>query len=140
MKSALFLLCVPVLMLSGCGSAAPPCVTSFSLGVSAVNSSGAAKTTGSADHTMPAPGNQQQFNATSAPSVVSGTCAVPALVSLVRPQWTTSDAIDSSISSANDATNGLATCMGTTLTPATITATLTSGGVTRTATTTLTCF
>ena len=129
-------------VLAGCSSApaTPACVTSFSLQVSAVNADGSAKAAGSADHTQPAPASQQQFTAFSGTTLVSGQCAVAALLAAVHPQWTTSDAIDISISSANDATNGLATCLGTTLAPATITATLTSGGVTKTSTSSLTCY
>ncbi len=125
----------------GCASApTPACVTSFSLQVGAVDAIGAAKAVGSADHTQVAPGNQQQYRAFSGPTVVSGQCAVPALGKQVHPQWTTSDAVDVSISSADDASNGLATCLGATLQPATLTATLTADGMTKTTSTTLTCY
>ena len=123
----------------GCASA-PACVTSFSLQVGAVDANGAAKAAGNADHTQATPGNQQQYRASSGPTVVSGQCALPALVKLVHPQWTTSDAVDISISSADDATNGLATCLGATLQPATLTATYTANGTTKTTSTTLTCY
>ena len=124
----------------GCGAAPnQACVTSFSLQAGPVNANGSSALTGQADHNAAAPGNQQQFAAHSGEVVISGACAETALIASVRPQWTTSDAIDVTISSANDLTNGLAVCTGTTLTPATITATYTSGATTKTATSSLTC-
>ena len=136
---ALFLVTalVPVTaVLAGCGTAA-----SCSL-ANVVDVSPAVAT---ADHMTFAPGDQQQFNASSSlkPSATSsGSCAVPALSVKLTPTWTVSDPINVKISSAQDATNGLATCISTTKSPVTVTAlgTLTAGGVTQTlGTATLTC-
>ena len=138
MKTALtMLVACASLGLAGCGTATPPCVTSFSLVVGPQNTSGSSL--GIADHTLPAPGDQQLFTAYSGETIVSGQCAVPDLLAPVHPQWTTSDAVDITISSANDTTNGLATCNGATLTPAVITATYTQGTTSKTASSTLTC-
>ena len=131
-----------LLVLTGCGStASTACVSSFNLnvGVSNPGTAGSSQTSGVADHTLAAPGNQQQFSAYAPEVVVSGQCAVPQVVAPVRPQWTVSDMMDVTISSANDATNGLATCVGTTLTPATVTATYAEGPTTKSASGTLTC-
>ncbi len=126
-------------LLAGCGAASTPaCVESFSL--SAAPQSAPSPTAGGvADHNAKAPGNQQQFLASSGVEVVSGRCAVPAVIAIVHAQWTVSDNIDVQISSAADQTNGLATCIGATLAPATVTASYTQGGVTKTSSTTLTC-
>ncbi len=139
MKTALTMLAVGAsLGLAGCGTApTQACVTSFSLGAEPQSESGSSM--GLANHALPAPGNQQQFIAFTGQVVVSGQCASTNVLASVRPQWSTSDAIDVSISSANDGTNGLATCTGATLSPAVITATYTQGTTTKTAISTLTC-
>ena len=126
-------------LLAGCGTAAPPaCVESFTLSAGPADAS-SPTAGGIADHNAAAPGNQQQFLASSGIQVVSGQCAVPALIAVVHAQWTVSDNIDVQISSAQDQTNGLATCSGATLSPAIVTATYTEAGVTKFATSTLTC-
>ena len=66
---------------------------------------------GSADHNAPAPANQQQFIAGSGATESVPGCGVPQVIKLVHPQWTTSDSVDVQISSADDATNWLATCV-----------------------------
>ena len=126
-------------VLTGCGVAAPPaCVESFTLSAGPQDAS-SPTAGGIADHNAAAPGNQQQFLAASGIQVVSGQCAVPQLGVIVHAQWTVSDNIDVQISSAQDQTNGLATCTGATLAPATVTATYTEAGVTKSASSTLTC-
>ena len=87
------------------------------------------------------PGDQQQFTAASGYTLSSksGSCATPALLQLVHPVWSSSAPLHISISSADDATNGLATCNGATSGPVTLTATSGSGKSAITATATLTC-
>ena len=90
------------------------------------------------DHAASPPGNQEQFGAYAGALSGSG-CAVPQIVSPVRAVWAVSDSGNVHISSANDTTNGLATCVGTTNGAATITATYTQYGFTETAATQITC-
>ena len=120
-----------VLAASGCGSQGPACLTSFNLSINAQAATPV--------HGTVAPGDQQKFTAYSAPTLVSGACAVPALVASVNATWTTSDPMNTQVDSSPGTTNGLATCLGSTTVPATLTATVTSGVTTRTATATLTC-
>jgi hypothetical protein len=94
--------------------------------------------TGTADHTQAAPGDQVKFASTVAPTAPPG-CAVPQWLLLASSTWTSTDAKDIQISSANDATNGLATCVGPTNGAATVTATFTLGGNTVSGTSSLTC-
>ncbi|MBB5056226.1 hypothetical protein HDF16_000895 [Granulicella aggregans] len=126
-------------VLTGCGAAAPCTYTS------AVTISPAV---GAADHLAVAPGDQQQFSALSQrePTTASAGCAVPTAnptnVTKLTPAWTVSDSTNVKISSAQDATNGLATCIGTTKSTVTVTAlgALTAGGATKAlGTATLTC-
>lgn len=79
-----------------------------------------------ADHTAAAPGNQQKFSATEAPTASPG-CVVPLTIVLLTPAWTSSDPLDVTVSSAPDQTNGLATCVNSTAAPVTLTATGGSG-------------
>jgi len=62
-----------------------------------------------ADHNAPSPGNQVQFSTS---STVSGNCP---LIADTLGTWSTSDPGNTSISGT-----GLATCLGATTTPATI--------------------
>ena len=122
-------------LLVGCGGA-PPCSYTKVVSVSPA--------VVSADHMAVAPGDQQQFSALSQelPTANSSGCAVPNVIAKLTPTWTVSDSINVKISSAQDATNGLATCIGATKSPVTVTAlgTLAAGGATQTlATATLTC-
>ena len=64
-----------------------------------------------ADHTAAAPGNQVQFRAESSPGNTNPSCPVPTYILNVHAQWTSSDP-NVTVSSADDATNGLATCVG----------------------------
>ncbi len=67
---------------------------------------------------------------------------MPNVIAKLTPTWTVSDTVNVKISSAQDATNGLATCIGTTKSPVTVTAlgALTAGGATQMlGTATLTC-
>jgi hypothetical protein len=127
-------------VMTGCGAAAP-CTYS--------NVPTVSPAVASVDHLAVAPGDQQQFSAFSQrePTPASAGCAVPATanptnITKLTPAWTVSDSTNVKISSAQDATNGLATCIGATKSPVTVTAigSLTPGGATQTlATATLTC-
>jgi hypothetical protein len=91
-----------------------------------------------ADHMAPAPGNQVQFYAFPQEQL-KGDCAVPAVIAPAQATWTVSDNVNVQISSAKDQTNGLATCVGATAVPATVTATVTLDGFTKSATSTISC-
>ena len=96
-----------------------------------------------ADHSAAAPGNEERFVATERSTSIPG-CPVPAvaaitIVPVIYPAWTSSDPVDVTVSSAPDATNGLATCVNATLTPVTLTATEGSGVTAQLASATLTC-
>jgi hypothetical protein len=95
--------------------------------------------TATADHLAAAPGNQQQFVSIIAPTDSPAGCPLPQWLLSAHPAWTSSDAIDIQISSANDATNGTAVCMGPTQGAATLKATYMFGSQTFTSTSTLTC-
>ncbi len=87
---------------------------------------------GSVDSTATAPSNQAQFQASASFIVTqqgSGFCAIPAIGQLLHPQWTNPDPVHITISSADDSTNGLATCNGATAGPVTLTATEPSGTI-----------
>ncbi len=119
-------------VLAGCGSQNPTCAGNSP--VLAV-----APATATADHTATAPGNQQQFIATSRPAAAGPDCAVPNVIEELKPTWTVSDTLHVSISNANDATNGVATCLGPTTGAATVTATVGSGASVTKLTASLTC-
>jgi hypothetical protein len=108
-------------------------VVGLDLGVSAAAGQAAV-----ADHMAKAPGNQVQFYAYPQ-TELKGECAVPAILAPAQAQWTVSDSINVQISSARDQTNGLATCVGATSAPATVTASVTEDGFTKSATATITC-
>ena len=100
---------------------------------------GAATDSNSApDHTAAPPGNQELFQAGIGSDFGPG-CVTPQVEALTRAQWTVSDPINTSISSANDSTNGLATCLGATTGNATVSATLKSGTLTQTMSTPIVC-
>jgi hypothetical protein len=117
--------------LVGCGAGSPNCVYSTYLELS--------PKTATADHSAAAPGNQQQFTSESGETAKGTDCAVPLVVEQVRPVWTNPEPLEISISSANDSTNGLATCLAATNGPITLTATTGSGKSAATATASLTC-
>ena len=94
---------------------------------------------GTAKHSVAAPGNEQRFTATEDFTGGTGGCPVPAVVPVILPAWTSSDPVDVTVSSALDATNGLATCVNATLAPVTLTATEGSGTTALTASVTMTC-
>lgn len=133
MRSRLLLGALSVL-LAGCGAAPPSCtVVGLNLGVMpAVGQSAVA------DHMATAPGNQVQFYAYPQEEL-KGDCAVPAVLGPAPATWTVSDNVNVKISSAKDQTNGLATCVGATAAPATVTATVTQAGFTASATATISC-
>lgn len=121
-------------LLAGCGAAPPTCtVTGLNLSVSTLGEQPAV-----ADHMAPAPGNQVQFYAFPQEQL-KGDCAVPAVMASAQATWTVSDSVNVKISSAKDQTNGLATCVGATAAPATVTATLTLDGFTKSAIASLSC-
>lgn len=125
---------LPLCGLPGCGAGPGTTCTDFyvlTIGPpSAVVSSSAAP-----------PGNQGQFAAeiTLAPS--GPNCAVSAVAMRAYPAWTNPDPTHITISSAADATNGLAVCKGPTAGPVTLTASTPSNTSSQplTATVQLTC-
>jgi len=73
----------------------------------------------SADHSAAAPGNQASFNVGFVPPFPTG-CAVPAIVqNPANFTWVSSDPVNAPISNVA-ATAGVATCVGPTTVPATI--------------------
>ena len=70
---------------------------------------------------------------------LKGSCAIPALARVVYVPWTNPDPLHISISSANNSSNGLATCIGPTDGPVSLTATDAGPNNTATATVQLTC-
>ena len=97
---------------AGCGGGDPPCSPIPGVRVSPQSAT--------VDHQAAPPGNSQKFLAF---GVASAGCVVP-LSNLLNVTWSVSDTTNVSISNANDATFGTATCLGATSGPATITATL----------------
>ncbi|HWR15062.1 MAG TPA: Ig-like domain-containing protein [Terriglobales bacterium] len=85
--------------------------------------------TGSANHTSIAPGNQLQFTAKW--TITGNDQGCYYMQAMPSVTWTTSDAVNTTISAT-----GLATCVNATSQPATITATEVNG---QKATATLTC-
>lgn len=102
---------------AGCGVVSKTCPTALV----AVDPAAA-----TADHLAAPPGDQQGFLATESPAGVSindgASCAVPQYVAGLSPNWTVSDTINVKISSAQDDTNGVATCIGATKGAVTLTA------------------
>ncbi len=93
-----------------------------------------------ADHMVAAPGNQVQFSvASSAPNgrQDSGSCAFSQICQ-GAPMWTSSDPVNAPISNAAGSV-GVATCVGTTAVPVTITASFYCGRPVYTGETTMTC-
>ena len=66
-----------------------------------------------ANHTAAPPGNQVQFVAMAAPTAPAG-CAVPLWIARVYGTWSNPDPAAITISSASDATNGIAICKAAT--------------------------
>ena len=130
--------CLAVLcggLLTGCGTGVPAkCVpTGFAMLVLPKDPNAVP------DHTAKSPGNQEAFEAGLGSLVGPEPCIFHDLYQSVPAQWTTSDPQDVSISSASDATNGVATCLSTTKAGATVTATLTSDGFTETRSVPISC-
>ena len=125
-------LCLPGLL---CGCATAPgggsCTVTTVLAVSPAS--------GTADHSAAAPGNQQKFSAVESFSSITSGCAVPLVVPVVYPAWTSSDPVDVTVSSAADSTNGLATCVNAALAPVTLTASVGTGATAQAKTVTLAC-
>jgi hypothetical protein len=94
--------------------------------------------TATIDHSSPAPGNQQAFNA----FTNNNGCAAPGVFLVVRytdAVWSSSDPTDAPISNMAGATYGVATCLNAINGPVTITATRTSSGQTLVGKATLMC-
>ena len=136
MRAAIVLcgFCASVL-LAGCaasGSTGQTCTNGLLLKLTPMDAT--------ADHAQAAPANQVKFAASVYPTASPPGCAVPQWVFLATPQWTSTDAKDIQIdSSANAQTNGLATCVGATDGPATLTASFTFSNTLLTQTASLTC-
>jgi hypothetical protein len=106
----------------GCASAGPQCRVGPELS--------AFPFVATADSTQKSPGNQQRFQSSVRNVVLqqgSGFCPVSALAAEVYPVWANPEPDRITISSANDATNGTATCTGPTSGEVTLTATLPTG-------------
>jgi hypothetical protein len=106
MKSCVLFLCATVLSVvaTGCGGSASDRCT-ITANVSPASAS--------ADHNAGPPGNQVQFSTTSS---TTGNCP---LAPDTLGSWSTSDPVNTRISN-QAGTNGLATCIGATTTPAMI--------------------
>ena len=92
------------------------------------------------DHTAMPSANQELFVAAEGVETgVGPSCIFHPLYHTVPAQWTTSDPQNVTISSAQDATNGLATCLGSTKPDATVSATVTAYGFTQTLSTPIVC-
>jgi hypothetical protein len=116
-------------MLLGCAVATPSATQnpacSYKVGVLPASAT--------ADHSAAAPGNQQQFDVGYVE--ITGTCPIHALEGAPSYYtWVSSDPVNAPISNAT-ATAGIATCVGTTTVPATISVSSTAN----VATATLTC-
>ena len=70
---------------------------------------------------------------------LQGNCPIPQIVLRVNPTWTNPDPIHIAISSADDDSNGLATCKGPTAGPVTLTTTTAQPTTPPTASVQLTC-
>ena len=130
MRTALLLLAACSVLLAGCGAASPNCTLTYVLSVSPA--------TATADHAATPPGNQQKFYAALEPSAAPG-CPVPQNVGIAYPAWTNPAPLAISISSAQDQTNGLATCLKATTGAVTLTATVGTGLTAQSKTVQLTC-
>ncbi len=106
MKNRLVAVFIAVLAMcvAGCGSGGGGGGGSCKLTVTPQNAT--------ADHTLPPPGNQVQFTAAQ-----SGSCS-----SVDVPIWSVSDSTNVSIGTGIEPNNGLATCLGPTSGPVTVTA------------------
>jgi len=108
------------LLLTGCAvnaSTGQQCTNGLAMSISPASAT--------ADHAQTAPANQVKFQATVSPTASPG-CAVPNWVMTAAPTWTNPDPKNISIDSSSDTSaNGVATCLGTTNGPVTLTASYT---------------
>lgn len=122
-------------VLTGCGASSEPLCNNINFTLSAGPANANAP---GPNHMDSPPGNQEKFQAMATPAP-GLSCVSPAHIAVVSASWSVSDTVHVQISIAADATNGLTTCVGVTATPATTTATVTQSGITRTATTSISC-
>jgi hypothetical protein len=112
---------------SGCSSSGADC---------SIASVGVLPASATADHSAAPPGNSQQFFAVGA--VPKGCVSIPAV--LIDVTWSVSDTTNVTISNTQGQTFGMATCIGTTGGPVTVTATRPAvNGHSLSGTSTLTC-
>ncbi|HTE89603.1 MAG TPA: hypothetical protein VK639_11635 [Terriglobales bacterium] len=112
---------------SGCSSSGADC---------SIASVGVLPASATADHSAAPPGNSQQFVAVGA--VPKGCVPIPAV--LIDVTWSVSDTTNVTISNTQGQTFGMATCIGTTGGPVTVTATRPAvNGHSLSGTSTLTC-
>jgi len=122
-------------LLCGCvGPSAPSstgCPTTFVMNVT--------PTAGSATHGAQAPGNQVTFTASDEipGSPFPSKCVLSNVISEVM--WTSSDTVNVQLTSDPDTSTVVATCVGATTVPVTITASQFVGGLNGAGTATLTC-
>ncbi len=121
--------------LAGCAAD----VSASSGGCTTYTAFNAGPASATADHAAAAPDNQQKFTATEAPAGTGTGCILPTYIKVAQPNWTSSDPLNVSISSAKDLTNGTATCTGTTSGPVTLTATSTDDTKPKTVSVQLSC-
>jgi hypothetical protein len=133
----ILLLCSGAALLTGCAAGGPSNISSqhqqdcvLQLTVDPQSAT--------ADHTAKPPGNQVNFQVMYGPSPASA-CRIPTSL-LMNATWTNSDPADVQINSVPGTGNGTATCIGTTSSPATLTASYTPpNGTVQTASATLGC-
>ena len=133
MRNATVVLAACSVALTGCGSSGG-CTYSAYLEVTPVNAV--------INSSATAPKNQQQFTAISGETAKASdgaSCAVPDVVAVVYPAWINPDPLHTIISSADDQSNGLATCKSPTGGPVTLTASIGAGTSANSTTVTLTC-
>ena len=130
----LILLSVALLPLAGCSAATGTDCNSAPLVYNITPASG------TANHIAAAPGNQVKFTALESVNYPAGyDCPIPSFVFTPFGLFTSSDPINVTIDSSQGPTNGVATCVGATNGPVTLTATSSTGTSSLTATATLTC-
>ncbi len=131
----LVLLALAFAPLAGCGAKASATCKPTGFAMTVVPSD----PTSAPNQAAKPPGNQELFIAALGVETGPEPCIFDPLYHPVPAQWTTSDPEDVTISSAQDVTNGLATCVNATKPDATVSATLTAYGFTQTLNTPVVC-